>query len=206
MIQPQAFDRLAERVTTVMHGRLGVSRALPPGLKGILLDIDGAIEFPALRGQTVVPDDWDGSVVLGHPNYFGRFEPRARESIDIRLTGSWAALDSVPPDARVIEVDDPAPVSQAEAALAAARRLAKRLQQLRGVQIAVRPQSPIVVALVSKTIRSGDMGIAGVSVLGAAFPEFPGGVRIEIPADAIGGDIVRYADDLERRVAREART
>jgi hypothetical protein len=46
--------------------------------------------------------------------------------------------------------------------------------------------------------------LLGVTALHGDFPEYPGGVRIELPVDAVGFDLTRYAANLERLIKEEA--
>jgi len=174
-----------------------------PEMKDVLLETDGAIELPVLRGRTLVPSDWEGTVVLGHPNYFGRFEPVGPGREEVRLTGTWSALRPVPPTAAVVAMRSAVSNETATASLEAIRRLSKRLKQLPGVALAVRPQSPVLIVLTPDAVMSDGPWVHDVSVLGGDFPEFPGGIRIEMPTDVTGSDLVRYADDLERRLTKE---
>jgi hypothetical protein len=194
----------AATLAEVPTGHFGVSRALDPELKRTLLECGRATEFPVLRGRTVVPDTWDGPVVFGHPNYLGVFEYSRERGGDVRLTGTWSALKTIPPDDVGVVVERAAPADRSVAALEAARLIAKRLRQLPGINVALRPQAPIVIALSPRRVRPDQPMLPGLTALGGEFPEYPGGYRIEIPDDVSGRDVLRYAADLEQRLAGEA--
>ncbi len=183
--------------------RVGVSRALPVALKNRLLAKPGTVELPVLRGITVVPDGWSGTVIFGHPNYFGRFEPPCGCEHEIRYTGAWASLRDMPERADPMQTADPVPAAFAEQRLADARLIARRLGQLPGVQVAVRIQSPIVVVVTPGIEVNIETSIAGTTILGRDFPEYPGGLRIELPADVGDFDVVRYAGALEQFLRQE---
>jgi len=192
------------RVVERASGRFGISRALDPVLKKRLLETGRAIELPVLRGRTIVPDTWNDPVVFGHPNHFGAFElPRERRG-DIRLLGTWSALSEVPPGDVPVVVEEAMSAGRAVEALGTARLVAKRLRQLPGIHLALRPRSPVVIVLSPRRIRLVRPPVAGLSSLGDDFPEYPGGYRIEIPADVTGPEVLRYAADLEQRLAGEA--
>ena len=195
---------VVEQVMDRVTGRVGVSRALPVALKDRLLSNRGATELPVLRGVTIVPDDWVGTVVVGHPNYFGRFEPVCDCDHEIRLTGAWAALRSMPGGSVAIRTAEQLPTTIAEGRLADARLVARRLGQLPGVQTALRIQSPIIVVVTPGTDQAVETALPGVTVLGRDFPEYPGGVRIELPGDVGDFDGVRYAGALEELLRRKA--
>jgi hypothetical protein len=180
-----------------------VSRALHPDLKAQLLELQDSAELPCVRGRTVVPESFDGTVVVGHPNYVGVFDDARGERM-IAFTGRWSALRPVPDGIMVIALEDATPRDVAARALADVRRLAKRLRQRKGVHVAIRPQSPVIVMLLPFSVGADDLAASGVTALNGDFPEYPGGVRIEIPFDAPWFDLNRYAAGLERIFMEEA--
>lgn len=182
---------------------LAVSRALDPDLRRQLLARTGTRELPCVRGRTVVPDTWKDTVVVGYPNYLGVFDGGGDGRL-IVLTGAWSGLRPTPDDAMVIAIEEAAPKNVAARALGDVRRLAKRLRQLRGVQVAIRPQSPLIVALLPFSPGPGLLALPGVTALEGDFPEYPGGVRIEPPPDETDSGLSRYAGDLERLITEEA--
>jgi len=190
---------IATEVVRAAGGPFGFSRALPPEMRRDLAGTGVGVELPTVGGRTVIPADWEHPVVLGHPNYFGRFEtdpPRGT----ILVTGRWANLHPKPPG--MLEIEDRAAVAAPLAAdlLERARHLAKRLAQHRGVHIPFAPQAPVIVALLPRSVHPDLAAADLVALLAGDFPEFPGGIRIELPArsDTAGG--VRYAERLERLV------
>ena len=185
-------------------GDLAVSRALTPNLKSLLLRRPGARELPCIRGRTIVPEIVPDTLVVGYPNHLGVFD-RAVGARTIVLTGVWSALRLLPNDTTtVVVVGEPATTKTADVALDGTRWLVKRLRQLRGVQLAIKPQSPIIVVLLPVTPGSQALAVAGVTALGDHFPEYAGGIRIEPPFDEVGFDLSRYAADLERFILEEA--
>ena len=180
-----------------------MSRALHPEIKGHLLGLPNSTELPCVRGRTVVPKSFDDTIVVGHPNYLGVFDD-ARGERTIAVTGRWSALRPVPDGITVVAMEDAASTDVATQALADVRRLAKRLRQRKGVQVAIRPRSPVIVMLLPFSVEENDLGMPGVTSLNGDFPEYPGGVRIEIPLDAAGFDLTRYAAGLEQVIMEEA--
>ena len=193
------IDQILETAT----GDLTVSRALAPSLKSLLLRQPGARELPCIRGHTVVPEVVPGTLIVGYPNHLGVFD-RAMGTRTILLTGVWSSLRPIPDDTTRIVVEEPVTRRTAEVALDGTRWLAKRLRQVRGVQLAIKPQSPIIVALLPITPGSQTLAVAGVTALGDDFPEYAAGIRIEPPFNAGGFDLSRYAADLERIIVEEA--
>ena len=161
------------------------------------------MELSCIRGRTVVPESFDGTVVVGYPNHFGVFDD-ARGERTIALMGRWSELHPVPDGVTANAFEDATTGAVARKALADARRLAKRLRQLKGVQLAIRLQSPVIVLLLPFALHENGLEMRGVTSLESNFPEYPGGVRIEIPLDAAGFDLNRYADGLERVIMEEA--
>jgi hypothetical protein len=194
---------IVERIVEAAAGGLAVSRALDPRLKRQLLARVGTSELPCVRGRTVVPDTCCDTVVVGYPNYLGVFD-RVGGGRTIMLTGAWTQLRPVPEGVTVVAVEGAVPGTVAQETLAEVRRLAKRLRQLRGVQVAIRPQSPVIVVLLPFSPGTYLQALLGVTALHGDFPEYPGGVRIELPVDAVGFDLTRYAANLERLIKEEA--
>lgn len=180
-----------------------MSRALTPSLKESLLRRPGTRELPCIRGRTVVPEAVPDTLVAGYPNHLGVFD-RAKGVRTILVTGVWSELRSLPNDVTVVAVEEPATRELSEVALDGTRWLAKRLRQIRGVQLAIKPQSPIIVALLPITPGAPVLTVAGVTALGDDFPEYAGGIRIEPPFNAGAFDLSRYAADLERSIVEEA--
>ena len=176
---------------------------MQPTLKERLLSLPDSRGLPCVRGRTVVPESRADTVIVGYPNHLGVFDD-ARGDCTIVLTGRWSGLRPAPEDATVVALEETAPATVAAEALFDVRHLAKRLRQLRGVQLPIRPQSPIIVALLTFSSRSDARALPGLTTLEGDFPEYPGGIRIELPIDATGFDLTRYAASLERMIMEEA--
>ena len=122
-----------------------------------------------------------------------------------KVRGMRRAASGCPSSARRrANTEETAAATVAAEALFDVRHLAKRLRQLRGVQLPIRPQSPIIVALLTFSSRSDARALPGLTTLEGDFPEYPGGIRIELPIDATGFDLTRYAASLERMIMEEA--
>ena len=191
-----------EAVAELLDGPFGYSRALAPGLRRRLQALSGSQEFPFVRGRIVLPDDFDRMVIVGFPNYLGVFEEQPTADA-VYITGRWSRLRSLPDQARSVAAEPCVNPQLATAALESGRLLAKRLRQLPGVQIAIRPQSPIL-TLVLPRVRETMSEQLGISLLGGLYPELPGGIRIELPQDARTADLNRYAATVEETISQEA--
>ena len=189
-------------IDSLLEGPFGYSRALSPDLRSGLASLPGAQELPFVRARTVIPEGFGRRVVVGHPNYLGGFEDRTPTNV-VYLTSRWSGLRDLPDDARTVALEPAVDRQAARAALEGARLLAKRLRQLPGVHIAFRPQSPVLVALAP---RAGAWVAeeVGVTLLSEWYPELPGGIRIEVPQDASGDDLDRYAARVVQSIGREA--
>ena len=193
---------MIEQILDVTTGELAISHALEPDLKERLLRRAGTRELPCVRGRTVVPEAFANTVVAGYPNYLGVFD-EITGARSILLTNTWSRLRPLPADTTAISIEEAATPLVASDALEEVRRLTKRLRQLKGVQLAIRPQSPIIVALLPFSPGLHALALPGVTALGDAFPEYPGGIRIEPPTDAAGFDLTRSAADLEQAIMEE---
>jgi len=191
-----------ERIAALLDGPFGYSRALAPDLRVGLRSLPGSMEMPFVRGRIVVPDDFERSVVVGSPNYLGVFEDQMYARA-VYLTSRWSRLQSLPDDALTVAVEPSAVRHLATEALGRARLLAKRLRQLRGVQVVFKPQSPILIVLAPRVCRIVDQP-PGLSLLGGSYPELPGGFRIELPPDALPDELNRYAASLAQTIIQEA--
>ena len=180
----------------------GFSRALAPEIRGELRDLPAAQELPAVRGRTVIPAEYGHSVVVGHPNYLGVFESD-RSAPLIYLTGSWSELRPVPEGAATVVVSPSYPRYLAASALENARHLAKHVRQIPGVHLAFKPRSPILVLLLPSSL-AGNVLPDSMDALENVYPEFPGGLRIELTPDVTTVDITRYAAILEQVISQEA--
>lgn len=191
-----------EAIAGLFDGPFGYSRALEPRLRQRLRALPGSQELPFVRGRIVRPDDFERTVVVGFPNYLGVFEEQPTADA-VYITGRWSRLRSLPDGARSVATELCVGPQPAAAALALGRLLAKRLRQLPGVQIAIRPQSPILTLLLPR-VRETMGEQPGISLLGALYPELPGGIRIELPQDVRTADLNRYAATVEETISQEA--
>ncbi len=194
---------IVEGIIAASSGGMAISRALDPKLRCRLLEQAGARELPCVRGRTVVPDACNGTVIVGYPNYLGVFD-RIGSNRTIAIVNAWSSLRPVPADATVMAIEETVPRATAEEALRQTRRLSKRLRQLRGVEVAIRSQGPVIVVLLPFFPGDRVLALPGVTALGSDFPEYPGGVRIEPPLDAVRSGLTRYAANLERVITEEA--
>lgn len=191
-----------ETVAAHLDGPFGYSRALAPGLRDSLSALPGSRELPFVRGRVVIPDDFSHTVVVGFPNYLGMFEDQPGANA-VYITGRWTRLRALPANSRSVALEASAEPHLAAETLESARLLTKRLRQLAGVQIAIQPQSPILTVLVPRV--SETLGEPpGMALLGGLYPEFPGGIRIELPQDARSAELSRYAATVEEIISQEA--
>lgn len=184
-------------------GPIWVSRALAPSLRDPLIANFGARALPVVRGKTAVPEELDGTVILGHPNYLGRFEaaPVART---IWLAGRWSGLRAVPGGGEVVVTGRRARSDAARNLVDAARFVAKRLRQVRGVDLLSMPEVPVLVVQASFDPPPRLTEVPGVSLLSTAFPELPGSVRLSLPGDVTGPRSRRYADAVVAALTKES--
>ena len=167
-----------------------------------LHEIQATQELPFIRGRTVIPDSYPHPVVVGHPNYLGVFEREPSAPL-VCLTGRWAALRSVPNDARSLEIAPSHSQIDAASSLENVRRLAKQAKQLAGVHVAFKLQCPILVLLLPQA-PSPDHLPDGVEILEGVYRELPGGLRVELSPNMTTEDVTRYAANLERIISEEA--
>lgn len=193
---------IAEAVGGLDGKPFGFSRALAPEIRCELRDLPAAQELPAVRGRTVIPADYGYPVVVGHPSYLGVFE-FARTTPLVYLTGSWSALQPVPEGAATVAVAPSYPQHLAASALEKARHLAKHVRQIPGAHLAFKPRSPILVLLLPRSL-AGAVLPDTAAVLEDVYPEFPGGLRIELTPNMTTVDISRYAAILEQIISQEA--
>lgn len=192
------MSELVDAIRMSGSERVFVARGLEPSIRRSVVEGCGAFELPFVRGRVVVPADVvDGDlVVAGHPNYLGVFDLPAVRWLSV--SGRWSALREAPGAVSTVAMQSPVDVATAATALAEAERLAKLLGQLGGVAVAFPVESPVLVVLVPESPGRVAAQIPGVSTL-ADYPELPGGLRIEVGADAAD----RYAVALERAISEE---
>lgn len=193
---------IADAVSRLVDGPFGFSRALTPEICRELQDLPASQELPTVRGRTAVPAAYRYPVVVGHPNYLGQFEARMPPQ-PICLTGAWSALEPVPAHAATIALASSHPKRLAASALDHARRLAKRARQIQGVHLAFKPRSPILVLLLPNRVTAQALPET-MTALDRVYPEFPGGLRVELTAEVTTADISRYAATIEQVMSQEA--
>ncbi len=197
-------DTPVDAIAAAVAGRRAlVSRGIRPGVRAGLAAVGVDLtEVPVVRCVAAPPVLEPGEVfVAGCPNHLGGFDPTPPATIAVvrrpgpRVEGSIDAI-----------VDDrETGWSGFEAATTTARSLAKHLDQIRGVRVVCRPASPIVIVLTPVSgERFGGLEPFPTVALGG-YPEFPGGVRIEIPDGFERADVAAYAERFARVVAQEGR-
>ncbi|MCP4307647.1 MAG: hypothetical protein GY926_26605 [bacterium] len=130
-----------------------------------LADTTGVTQVPVVGGKTVweaVPDPTGVLFVVEKPNFFGRF-------------------DLAPPEgAAVMSIDRPWSGPED------ARHLARSLAQIPGVRLPHKePETDVfIVSLPGPAEATAGLlsaaGFAGSTALGRRFPEFPGGLRVQV--------------------------
>lgn len=163
-------DDLVDAINNVEPSQILVARALDPALRAGLAESIEFVELPFVRGRTVIPAGvGEGDVVVaGNPNFLGVYD-----SPDVP---TWIAV----PGRETPQVD-PAPTVE----------LARNLAQLPGVTVPFPPESAVVIALFP--IDPATLGLTPLS----AYPELPGGARIEIDPAL---DPRQYAAELSDRL------
>ena len=121
----------------------------------------------------------------------------------ICLAGAWSVLQHVPERAITVVADPSHPLPLATSALENARALAKHVRQIPGVHLALKPRSPILVLLAPRSV-AGNAVPETVDTLDGAYPELPGGLRVELTPDMTTVDVTRYAAILEQIIGQEA--
>ncbi|MEN8234003.1 MAG: hypothetical protein ABFR89_03680 [Actinomycetota bacterium] len=193
----------AHDVARLATAPLWVSRALEPGLRDELTKAIGVSELPILRGRTVVPESIEGTVILGHPNYLGRFEHPPNAPV-LWIPGLWSELRPLPDGARVTALTSSGTVEETQRHVERTRRFAKQLRQISGVDLVAMPETPVLVILAAFNPSEHVDSLRGVSRLGADFPELPGAVRIEVPLDMTGPRFDRYAASVVGEITEES--
>lgn len=166
---------VARRRAELGGGPLAVSRAswLRDGPE--LID---SVPAAVVGGQTV----WTATgtpvalALVEQPNWFGRIERQPTGSLSVITIRWWADAGA----AADISAD------QHSGDVAAARNLAGRLRQLPGVTLPHgHPESPWFIVSFPGNAKATaaqleGAGFPGCRVLGSGYPEFPGGMRIEV--------------------------
>lgn len=187
--------------------RVFVSRGLAPGWRDGLAAKTRTVELPCVRGEAVLPPDLghDDVVIIGHPNWLGRFDPAPLHARAIVIAEPRLGAHRPLPSGEAVVVGGVADPETATAGWHRARKLAKALKQLSGVMPAYgTPQSAVFIVLLG--VDPGPM--AGVlpgpaEAVSGAYPELPGGVRLDASGVA-ETDVAAYAAAMEYAV-RSAR-
>lgn len=192
----EVVARLQRHQEQLGDALLGISHA------SWLRDLAGEVActvVPVVGGQTVWSAGPEAFVpVIEQPNWFGRIEktsPHDERAITLLWWKQAASADTATIAAY-----------RSAGSMAATRNLAGRLRQIPGVGLPHgQPESPwFVVSLpgnasnVAERLRLG--GFAGCRPLGMEFPEFPGGMRIEVAWSA--ADNEQFAVVLQRSLER----
>lgn len=138
-------------------------------------------QLPVISGRTVwaASDTEDWLHVMEQPNYFGCFETRLPSTRAVATVRRWPGATDA---GAVVDVDVEVPRD----AVRVAQRLAGRLLQIPGVKLPHgRAESPwFVVSLPSDPKKVSQIlleeGFDACTPLGVGYPEFPGGLRIEV--------------------------
>lgn len=202
------LDIAADAVAVAAAGvqRSFLSRALDPRLREKVADRGvHSVELPHVRGRTVVPDGIgpDTLVVVGRPNYLGRFDTAgAAGSVFVVADGSAASLEPQLEHAETIVIGATVPIDVATRAAEQTRLLVKRLRQLPGVTPAFMPSTPTAILLAAgETSEIAEASPRGTVVaLSRDYPEFPGGLRISVPPGMARGEFEAYAASLQRAI------
>lgn len=166
---------------------------------------DNAVVAPVVGGQTV----WEGSAkshsritIVEQPNYFGRRENRPPGGSHVRTIEWWPGPKGLGPA-------DPA-ADGPHGDLEAARHLATGLRSISGVRLPHgTPDAPWFVASLPVSAAAAaaalhTAGYTGCRALGAQFPEFPGGLHLQVAwprrdNGAVLAAVRGVIEDLERK-------
>ena len=158
--------------------RLVVSRATWLRDSGLL---EGAVVLPVVGGQTV----WDAignttgrMIIVEQPNYFGRCEKQPPEGPDVCDIQWWPSKGGPLP----ADITADGPLGDLEGA----RHLGTGLRSIPGVRLPHgSPDAPwfvvslpVAAELVATELQAA--GFPGCRALGSQFPEFPGGLHLQV--------------------------
>lgn len=188
--------------------RVFLSRGLAPGVRGELVAAGGgADELACVRGEVILPTDLtsDDVVVVGHPNWFGRFDSAPVHARAVVVAEPRLGAHRQFPPGEIVMVGGSADPDTAEAGRQRAGRLAKRLGQLSGLLVAYgAPVSGVFVVLVPvDPVRVAASLPGPAEVASNAYPELPGGIRVDVSGVA-ESDMAAYAAAMEDAI-RNAR-
>lgn len=159
-------------------GKVVVSRAT--WLRDTAL-FENATVLPVVGGQTIWSEPIPGAeyvTVVEQPNYFGRFEMNPPTGPGVVPIQWWPSRDGPRP------ADPTADGPQGD--VEAARHLATGLRSIRGVRLLHGPPEapwfvvslPVSAEVAVAALRGS--GFAGCRALGKGFPEFPGGMHLQV--------------------------
>ena len=150
------------------HGLAGVALSRASWFRDIIQE---TVEVPVVGGRTVwesIEDPLDLLFVIEQPNYFGCFE-------------------TAPPRGAIgTTVSQPSPEGHSDTTVRDTRHLAASLKQIPGLKVVHgQPESCwFVVSLPFSAVRTASLldqeGFVACTPLGRSFPEFPGGLRIQV--------------------------
>jgi hypothetical protein len=196
-----------------------ISRLASPELRGALAGSD-VREVVAVRGRAVWPDPNAGTTICEWPGWVGQTEaPPGSPSVCVSASGSrpgWSCDSLIVAESSgygVVESDwTPDPTAQADYAerTSRSRRLVSQLTQTRGVAAAWPVHSPRALLLLpippASALRSAPPP-QGLTVAPLDhFPEFPGGLRIEMRALIDRNDLRSWSAEFTAAVTSGERT
>lgn len=174
------------------------------------LDVDLAaagkhlIEVPHVRGVPVAIQLPEAAArILEWPNMLGILEPILPESF-VR----WdPALAPEPPSEHVIRMSGAATAEDLDVRSRILASVCRKLEQMRGVQCAIRPRSPLVVLLTPGLTEGALAGVqdrfpGSTSLVRRELGEFPGGLGI-IATNELCDQPRQYAEAVEDALARK---
>lgn len=188
-----------------------LARALDPRLRERIADLGvDSDELPHVEGRTVVPNGIGAAalVVVGRPNYLGRFDTaNGADHVLAVADGAASSLEPQLEGAETVVIGPAVPRAAAGVATEQARLLLKRLRQLPGVTPAFMPStSTLILLLRSDAPAVADAFSAGpATALSRDYPEFPGGLRVSVPPGMARRELDAYAASLQAAIdgARE---
>lgn len=142
---------------------------------------DNAVVAPVVGGQTVWearPETQSRITIVEQPNYFGCREAQPPDGSLVRTIAWWPGSEGPGPA-------DPA-ADGPHGDLEAARHLATGLRSISGVRLPHGPPDapwfvaslPVSASATAAALRTA--GFGGCRALGAQFPEFPGGLHLQV--------------------------
>lgn len=202
------LDAAADVVAAAVAGRerCFVARALDPQLRQKIAarDVD-SLELPHVRGRTVIPEGIGAGalVVVGRPNYLGRFDTAGgARRVLVVADGAATNLEASLEGTETVVIGPTVPAAAVRVATEQARLLVKRLRQLPGVTPAFMPSTPIVILLLGggASVVADAFSAGPATALSGDYPEFPGGLRLSLPPGMARRELDAYAASLEAAI------